>query len=300
VAEILFEPIPIAYRGLYADQHLVDAQQFGHSLVGASKIANSICHELLFEKITNNPRKYQVRFCVGPSRKNGLLQEIVAVVVTGLPLFPPFVIEIGRMFVEQMTKAMINTVLKKPSEADKALDVIAQQSQQFSDLARSMHEGHMQDKDRLFRLVTGLVRENRRSLRDLPEPVGRTVRTMAIGREDPIIIDEPIAEVLRSREGLELGEIVEYDVELVGVFKTNGVCRIKLLGQDKVMLGKISDPALDQPNNIYTRALNEGGPLHVIAKPTLKDGELYKLYITSASIPEEPTRVRETVPVTGG
>jgi hypothetical protein len=298
VAEVLFEPIPIAYRGLFADQHLVDAQQFGRSLIGTSKIANSVCHELLYERITHDPRKFQVRFCVGPSRENGLLQEIFAVVVTGLPLFTPFATKIGRVFVEQMAKAMIYSVLKKPSDVNKALDVIAQQSQQFSDLAGSMHDGHMRDKQWLQRTITELVRENRSPLRELPEPVGRTVRTMAIGKENPIIIDEPTAAVLRSREGLELGDTVEYDVELVGVFKNSGACRIKLLGKDKVVLGKIADPALDESNNIYTRALNEGQVLHVVAKPTLKNGELYKLYITSASTPEEPEPVREPMPVT--
>lgn len=297
MAEVLFEPIPIAYRGLLADQHLVDAQQFGRSLVGASKIANSVCHELLFRQVTHDPRKYQVRFCVGPSRENGLLQEIVAVVMTGLPLFTPFALKIGTVFVEQMTKAMISSVLKKPSDVSKALDVIGQQSEQMSDLATSMQEGHMQDKAWLQSLVTELVRENRRPLRDLPEPVGRTVRTMALGKNNPMVIDEPTAEVLRSREGLELGDTVEYDVELVGVFKNSGACRIKLLGKDKVVLGKIADSALDEPNNIYTRALNEGQVLHVIAKPTLKDGELYKLYITSASVPEDPEPIKEPVPV---
>ena len=113
MADVVFEPIPIAYRGLLADQHLVDAQQFGRSLVGASKIANSVCHELLFEHVTHDPRKFLVRFCVGPSRENGLLQEIIAVVVTGLPLFTPFVTKIGRVFVEEMMKAMVFSALKK-------------------------------------------------------------------------------------------------------------------------------------------------------------------------------------------
>jgi hypothetical protein len=283
VAEVVFEPIPIAFRGLLADQHFVDAQQFGRSLIGATKIANSLAHELIFEQVTHDPRKYQIRFCVGPSRENGLLQEIVAVVMTGLPLFTPFVTKIGRVFIEQMTKAMIYSVLKKPSDVTKALEVIEKQTEQFSDLAKSMNEGHMKDKAWLQKLVTHFVSEHRRSLREIPDPVGRTVRTMLIGKDDPIVIDEPTADVMRSQEGLELGEAEQYEIELVGVFKNNGVCRIKLADRDKVVLGKIADPALDQPNNIYTRALNEGQKLQVVGKPTLKNGRLYKLFITSAS-----------------
>src|SRR4051794_3971297 len=76
MAEQIFEPIPILYTGLCADSHLVDAQQYGKSIIGASKLANSICHLFFFAAITHDPRSYQIHFYVGPSRKNGLLQEL--------------------------------------------------------------------------------------------------------------------------------------------------------------------------------------------------------------------------------
>jgi hypothetical protein len=57
-----------------------------------------------FDRVTHDPRKHQVRFCVKPSRENGLLQAIVAVVMTGLPLLTTFAFKIGSIFVEQMTK----------------------------------------------------------------------------------------------------------------------------------------------------------------------------------------------------
>src|SRR5665811_1724176 len=50
--EPIFDAIPVTYRGLFADQHLVDAQQFGKSLIGVTKLANSICHEIFHEEIT--------------------------------------------------------------------------------------------------------------------------------------------------------------------------------------------------------------------------------------------------------
>jgi hypothetical protein len=288
----IFDPIPISYRGLIADSHLVDGQQFGRSLMGISKLANSICHELLFNQVTHDPRSYHVRFCVLPNRENGFLQEIVAVVVTGMPLFPPIAMEIGKVFVEQMIKAMVSDVLHKPSDTSKALDVIAQIAKDNAQLAQSMHEGHMSDKDKLFGLVHDLVNENRLPLREMPEPIGKSVRVIQIGRKDPIIIDEPSAQVLRSREPLELGDDVEYDVAIEGVFKTNGSCRVRLLNNNKIVPGKIADPALDKPNNVYTRALNEGGTLHVIAKPTLKHGKIHTLFITAAT-PMFPSGTRQ-------
>jgi hypothetical protein len=281
--ERIFDPIPISYRGLIADNHLVDAQQFGRSLIGVSKLANSICHELLFDQVTHDPRSYHVRFCVLPSKENGLLQEIVGVLMTGMPLFPPIAMQIGKVFVEQMIKAMVSNVLQKPSDTSKALDVIAQVAKDHAKLARSVHEGHMSDKEKLFGLVEQLVDENRLPLRELPDPIGKSVRTIQLGKRDPIIIDEPSAEVLRSHEPLKLGEDVEYDVAIEGVFKTNGACRVRILENNKIVAGKIADPALDKPNNVYTKALNEGGILHVIAKPTLKRGHIHTLFITGAS-----------------
>jgi hypothetical protein len=146
-------------------------------------------------------------------------------------------------------------------------------------------------------MVEQLVAENRRPLREFPDPIGKSVRLIQVGSKDPIVIDEPSAEVLRSHEPLKLGDDVEYDVAIEGVFKTNGACRVRLLNNNKIVSGKISDPALEEPNNIYTRALNEGGTLHVKAKPTLKHGQIRTLYITEAfplaPAPDEPPRRRK-------
>jgi hypothetical protein len=188
MAEKIFEPIPISYRGLIADSNLVDGQQFGRSVIGISKIANSVCHELLFGQVTHDPRSYHVRFCVLPSRENGLLQEIVAVVVSGLPLFSPFAMAIGKTFIEQMVKGMIHHVLQKPSDTAKALDVIAQMAEQQSDYAQAVQEGHMADKEWLQSTVSRLVDENRRPLRELPEPIGKSVRTIQFGAKEPIVL----------------------------------------------------------------------------------------------------------------
>src|SRR6266404_5807024 len=101
MAEPLFVPIPITYRGLLADRHFVDAQQFGRSLIGISKLANSVRHELFWENITHDPRPYHIRFAVGPSKENGLIQEIFAMANSGqLPLYTPILTIVGKKFIE--------------------------------------------------------------------------------------------------------------------------------------------------------------------------------------------------------
>ena len=282
----LFEPIPISYRGLFADQHLVDAQQFGKSLIGFSKVANSISHEFFFGTVTHDTRTYQIRFFVRPSKENGLLQEIFAVLTSGqLPVFSPILIELGKPFIERTFDAIIKTVLHRQSEAAIAIDKIHDLAAKHNEFATQVHEGHMRDKAWLKRMVETLVKENRAPLRDIPDPIGKTVRNIQFGsNRDSFRIDEAEAEVLRAREPMEVGDQVEYDVKIEGVFKTNGACRVRLLDDSRVVPGKITDPALEQPHNIYTQALDTGSALHVVAKPVFKDEKLHRLFISHAKV----------------
>ena len=83
---------------------------------------------------------------------------------------------------------------------------------------------------------------------------------------------------------LSVGEQAEYNVQVEGVFKTNGACRLRLLPDGRIVSGKIIDPVLSVPGNVYTAALNENRPLHVVAKPTLKDGSIRTLFVSHAEL----------------
>jgi hypothetical protein len=284
----VFEPIPIRYHGLFADDHLVDAQQFGTSVASVSRVATSLSHFFFFHQITHDTRAYQIKFFVGPSKENGLLQEIVAVMNSGLmPVFSPVMLKFSKIIVEKLFDAVIKSATKQKSEAAMAIEGIHDLAVKHNEFAKQVHEGHMRDKKWLQDTVSQLVAENRAPLRGVPEPVGRSVREMIVG--DPgqrTIIDEPSAEVLRSREDLEVGEAKQYVVDIEGVFKTNGACRVRLQedGSDRVVSGKITDPELELPGNVYTTALDQGQKLRVTAKPTIKDGEVYRLFISDAKI----------------
>lgn len=276
MSEPVFEPIPVTYVGRFADDHFVDAQQFGKSIVASSRIANSICHLFLFSEITNDTRPYQVRFYVGPSKENGFVQDLFALMNSGqFAAFSPILMHVGRHFIERAFCAIIETVVGKKDKADAAMETIREMANRHTDFAESVHSGHMRDKAWLQEMVESLVLVNRASLREVPEPVGRSVREMRIGHStDAATIDEPAAEVLRSHQSLTIGDLSTYLVRMEGVFKTNGACRVRLLDSGRIVPGKITDPTLGQPGNVYTVALNDDVPLRIVAKPTLKDGEI--------------------------
>lgn len=285
MSDVLFEPIPLVYRGLFADRHFVDGQQFATSVLGASKIANSICHFFLFSEITHDTRAYRVRYCVGPSKKNGLIQEIFAVMNSGnMAIFTPILLKVGGLFVEKIYDAVIKSALNKTSDTALAIEAIQVMAHDNMEFAKQVHDGQMRDKAWMQDMISSLVSENRSSLRSLPEPVGRSVRELTIGVQSQTLIDEPAAEVLRSPEVLTIGNSAEYRVKVEGVFKTDGSCRLKLVDTGEIVAGKITDPALAEPGNIYTRALNDDVELLVTAKPTLKDRELKRLFISDGAV----------------
>jgi len=288
MAESVFDPIPIRYQGLFADDHLVEAEQFGRSVIGVSKVASSITHMFFFHEITHDRRAYRIRYYVGPSKENGLLQEIIAAMNSGLmPVFSPILLKTAKIVVEKLFDAVVKSAVNQKSEATTAIEVVHDLAIRHQEFAQQVHAGHMQDKVWLQDIVGQLLNENRASLRQVPEPVGRSVRQMIVGGTGQgTLIDEPSAEVLRSTVEMQVGDTAMYEVEIEGVFKTNGACRVRLLDGGRVVAGKITDPALDTPGNKYTAALNEGAVLRVTAKPTLKDGELHRLFISDAEILE--------------
>jgi hypothetical protein len=281
----VFEPVPIRYTGLFADSHLVDATQFGISIASIARIGNDIVHLLFFAEITS-PKKQKLKFYVRPSKENGLLQEIVAVMNNGaMPLFQPALLKLGGVLVERVFEVVIKTALGRKSDAAIGMEKLHDLATQQMVFSREVYAGQMRDKAWLQSRIEQLVDTDRGFLRNLPAPVGNSVRRLQIGAPSiGPLIDEPAAEVLRAKEPLELGDTAELDVVVEGVFKTNGACRLRLVSDDRIVSGKITDPALGMPNNVYTAALNQGVQLRVTAKPTLKNGLVQTLYVSDAKI----------------
>ena len=122
MAQSIFESLPIRYQGLFADDHFVDAQQFGKSLIGASRLAKSSCHFFLFGEVADNRTNYPVRFYVGPSKENGYLQELFAMMSSGLlPLFTPTVLKIAHEYIQKLIEAVVKILLGQKSDSSTQL-----------------------------------------------------------------------------------------------------------------------------------------------------------------------------------
>jgi hypothetical protein len=62
----------------------------------------------------------------------------------------------------------------------------------------------------------------------------------------------------------------------------NGHCILDIEGLNGFVTGKISDPALELPNNIYTKSLNNQTSFFISAKPVKRNGVVQKLHVSDA------------------
>jgi hypothetical protein len=286
--EPLFAPIQVRYNGFYADNHFVDGQQFGRSILGTSKLSNSICRFIFSGQVTHDPRSYGIRFFVGPAKENGYLQELFAFASSGqLPLFSPFIIHVAKKLTELIFDAIVKEGAGRKDDMRAALAIISSMAENDHEIAKQLLNGNLQNQYWMQTRIEELTSEGRSALRDATESVGKSVRTISFGdHPDAVMIDEPIAVALRSRGEIAVGNNTTYRVKLEGVFKMSGACRVRLIDDGIVVPGKVTDPAVTRDGNLYTRALADGTVLIVLAKPILKDGNITKLFISDATVAE--------------
>ena len=79
---------------------------------------------------------------------------------------------------------------------------------------------------------------------------------------------EPMAE-------FKVTQISEVDIR-------TGHCVIDVEGIESRLTGKITDPVLEIPGNVYTNALNNHTGFMAQAKAVRKNGEIKRLYISNS------------------
>ncbi len=180
---------------------------------------------------------------------------------------------------------------KQSAEMMKALEIIHDQSKQNSaivtqslNLAQTAIGAIAADKAKLHDLVQRLTNNNRAAMPEMVAPIGYSCKTLTHFDKTPMaqVIDEPLAESMRSQEELEVGTQAIFKGIILGVDKVTGTCRVKLAENGQEIRGKITDPALKSTHNVYTAALDTAHQVSLTAKPILKNGELSKLFISDA------------------
>jgi len=202
-----------------------------------------------------------------------------------MALYPELLFSLAEIVVPALVKAMIAKKTGQEEVLEKALDIIDRQNERYHEMVRATQDNDMRTRAQMLSVIQQLASQNRGSMSDMAAPVGKTVneiRQLPTGG-GPILIDAPIAESLRSPEQVTVGASQSYRGTFVALDTKTGAFKFEESGTGLEFKGKITDPALEIPQNVYSHSLDTKEPISITAKPTIReDGEVHKLFVSDA------------------
>lgn len=293
---IIVTPFAVTYNGNDAEKNVINAQSLGESIIGASKLYTAATHFCMFGNVPRGNYKKQFGcYATPPIRGSYEYQILLAALSNEWALHG----EIYKEGFKYLFPRIIDTIIKiwlKPSETAKVtemfVELMKEQARENNSLNTVLVNGLIKANDNLASLHDKLIdtlpqiaEATRAHGRQLVTPVGNTCNSLSqfSNTDQEIIISEPEAEVIRGGSQMEIEEMQKFNCKRIReVNEINGHCILEIEGFDEFIVGKISDPALKIPNNVYTKSLDNHSAFTISAKPVKRNGVVQKLHISDA------------------
>lgn len=267
--------IRIRYDGLDADNHAIEISALADSLKGMGRIIGTVGAFAVSGKLILHADARPMKVVVGPPEPNCLTlvaawewinqTDVVSNAVGGLAV--------------ALVTAIVAHVRGQKEEM-KHLRAVAEEAIRAA--------GHRDEKviERMLDTVDRMAEKLAPAVRQAVEPVGTTARTMTIGDARggrAVVVDQALKDAIRAAGELTLGDEMMVSVRFVEMNLESKTCRLRLADSaedDQKHQGEITDPEFLMPQNAYAVAFAAKSPLTVRARPTLRDGEIEKWYIS--------------------
>lgn len=280
------------YQGNDADYQVIDATQFSKSVGGFSRLYSHVAHYCVYGSPLKSRQVAQIRCYSAPSREGSYESIfILAPLANEYQMFA----DVYRDAIDWLIAVVmghIKDALTGRGNVEKLIDVISAQAAQSSELSTLLAQGLIKSNDnlhslqeRLIETIPNLVHSVTPTYRQALSPVGKSCLsvTQFPGAKTEIVVTEADALAIRSDSDMVVGDAAEYFIHKIEALNLKtGSCRILLQNETDPIIGKIVDPALSQPDNVYSHALNSHTGFKVRAKPVFRDNDLYRLFISEA------------------
>lgn len=267
------EAIIIRYDGLDATQHAIEITALGDSLAGLGRIIGVAATFAVTDKLVLHSDARPLKVVVGPPEPNCVtLQAALAWVDQSA-----FVAGTASALTASLVAYIIKSYAGQKEEM-KHLRAITEQALRQA--------GHRDDKivERLLDTVDKMADSLKPSVRKAVKPVGVTAQTMTVGGSSPgsarVVVDKAMRDAIDADAPLEVGDEVMVEVRFEEMNLVSRTCRIAFNEEDHFS-AEITDPVFLIPNNAYATAFAAQTSLQVRARPTLRDGEIDRWYISA-------------------
>lgn len=284
--------LSLRYQGNDADLHLVDTSQLSRSMAGFSRLYSRVAHYCIYGEALKSRQHSRIR-CYSAPAKEGSHEAVIvlAALANEYQLFASVYQDAIDWLVGTIL-GHIKDVLTGRGNMDKLVETISAQAHSSAELNTVLAHGLIKAngdlaglQEKLIESLPILISAATPSYREALHPVGKSCAalTQFPGTETEIHVTEADALAIRSDSDLVVGDAAEFSIHRIESLSLNtGLCRLFLEAEAAPVTGKIVDPALKQPDNAYSRALNAHSSFKVRAKPVYRDDALYRLYISEA------------------
>lgn len=303
------EVFHIQYLGGTADQHSLPARDLAASLGGLDRIVVRFLWAIETETTASrSPSSETLSLNVFAPRAGCIDISVFAAAASG---FMPFIGSMQDAVRNKLCEHIVTyTMLRwggRRAEAEnhlsEALDLIDKQNERNAEdrirereaaVSDRQHEREtaaserQREREHVEKILRLQVELHRGDASRAARPVGSSCRSMTIKNGDaPVVIDEATADAIKTKEELEVSDVIEMDFQVDGIELSSKT--LKVFDPDrpaKRVSVHISDPAFDPMHpseNPYETAVRQRGRIRLTGKATTKpDGTLKSFYAISA------------------
>lgn len=273
----MIDSITLKFDGRVAEQHLIEARQLGNSLLGVDKAVNTGLILLTQGRAPLQRERFNL-FIAAQAPKQGSV-DLVTVIHNApwlLPLVHDVVVSYGADYLRNFISCVLFWHGGRKAEGMEQMD-------KMIDLAKEIHRHNEISQAQWQGTLIEVIDRLAPAAKQIVEPVGRTAATLEIAApttKQITIIDEPTAEAIRSKEEIELQDVVEMDLRIDGIIRHTRTLKVEMPDQPgQFVTADVRDPVFDEMPNAYTDAFSKKESLRVRARPAHRNGQLYKLYV---------------------
>lgn len=288
------KPILVKYGGLDADEHLIQGDLFGESVIGATRLYTSVAHYCFFGFVPRGNYRRELVVKVEPIKPGSVdqLYHLLPLIAGQYAMHAFIYNEAFSYIFQQICDALKDMWTGKNGSqvaVDKLVDALTQQARINAEVQAQLVNGLVKANDNLASLqaklidtLPALAGATRPHAVHLVAPVSVSCSTVNqfANTERPVLITESEAKLIRGEGEKVVGAAREYTVNRITELDiTNGHCKLDVQNLGEV-IGNIADPVLKTPENVYTQALDKHTTLRVTAKAVETNGIIQKLVIS--------------------
>lgn len=273
----MHEGLTFNFKGRLADRHVLSVELLGRSLSGLDRLANSGLVFFEFGRMPKQRERSSVHLVTKPPAVGTVdLATFVANVPFLLPIAKESITSGGSSLLLHFMGYAFSKFGGRKSDAEtymRSLENIVKTDRDF------ILQSQSQWQSTLLSLVDKLLPQ----VRSAVSPIGRDASILAItdrGSGNAVVVDEPIADAIRSVDDVEISDEYPLDIAVDGVIHHSK--QLKIVHPDdpsRYITAEVRDPLFDIAPSVYSDAAASKRNISVRVKAMRKGGELQRFYI---------------------